>query len=57
MIMAPVFDEAIDFTQTDVNYWQYGGHFSMKNNAYCRHILDRPSHIVKLFGHQYEEYF
>jgi len=29
MIMAPVFDEAIDFTLTDVNYWQYGGHFSM----------------------------
>ena len=29
MIMAPVFDGAIDFTLTDVNYWQYGGHFSM----------------------------
>ena len=29
MIMAPVFHEAIDFTLTDVNYWQYDGHFSM----------------------------
>jgi len=29
MIMAPVFDEAIDFTLTDVNYWQYGSYFSM----------------------------
>ena len=29
MIMASVFDEAIDFTLMDVNYWKYGGHFSM----------------------------
>ena len=29
MIMASVLDEAIDFTLMDVNYWQYGGHFSM----------------------------
>ena len=27
MISAPVFDEAIDFTLTDMNYCQYGGHF------------------------------